>query len=135
MKRSTDHPARFAEQSIHRLFNTHGDFVSVRLINAPALVRAHLQHHTEVTLLQRTSDPVGSVTTLFRHEAANALVLLSEMMQTDSWGDPTCRGELIISATTHEDLVSALVLCDLDTTSPETFLDRILVDDAWWDAE
>ena len=122
MGRATTHPIYFANKAMNELINARGDFSMRREGLSPIIERIHLQQHPKVTLLQRLIDLDNDVVSLFRHEPSQALMMLREVSCRGRYDCQLSHGVLIIAASSHDNLASAVLACNRGAESVDEVL-------------
>ncbi len=123
MSKSSRNPVLYAIEQMYELVNNHGDFTFSQVGLGSVALRFHLEGNREVSLLQRSVDLDNGVTSLFFHETSQTLILLREC-ESRSGSEQGC-GELIIAATSQNDVNSAIIACTRDLSSIEWFLQDV----------
>ena len=122
MGRATTNPIYFANEAMNELINAQGDF-SLRTEGLnPIIQRIHLEQHPDVTLLQRLIDLDSDVVSLFRHEPSRALMMLREVSCQGRYDCELSHGVLIIAASSHDNLTSAVLACNRGAESVDEAL-------------
>jgi hypothetical protein len=110
MSNSTKNPITFALNAMNHLINSHGEFTFSEEVQEPLVVRARLQNHSELKVIQSLNDLNKNESNVWFHESSNSYILLRENSCNGHNDCYLTHSDIAISATTHAGLVVAIAL-------------------------